>query len=347
MTDRVFNEAHAARTTSSGLHADHSTRDKPTLQPVPGTAIPVLIGAKARPQPLSSMSPLRYPGSKRKMVPAIQSLIEGAVPRPKLFVEPFCGGASVALRLLEMDVVDHVVLADLDPLVAAFWQTAAFDHEWLIKAMHKEPVTLERWDYWKSTFPTGIRNRALKCLFINRTTFSGIMHGGAGPIGGRAQTSEYTIDCRFEKGPLEARIRNVAALAAEGRILAVWNKPWNTSLEQLHADDSIQFGAQETILYLDPPYIQKADHLYKTQFSEAQHEALANFLTSTVAERWILSYDDDPIVSDLYLGRQGVHAYRPIHHYTTSGSRKRPIPGRELIFTNLTPALHDPKDKTL
>jgi DNA adenine methylase len=37
-----------------------------------------------------------------------------------LFVKPFCGGASVALGLLELGAAQRVLLADLDPLVVAF-----------------------------------------------------------------------------------------------------------------------------------------------------------------------------------------------------------------------------------
>jgi hypothetical protein len=46
------------------------------------------------------------------------------------------------------------------------------------------------------------RDIAVKCLFLNRTTFSGILHGRAGPMGGRKQQSDYKIDCRFNKDGL-------------------------------------------------------------------------------------------------------------------------------------------------
>jgi len=110
---------------------------------------PLLTG-KRHPRRLDAMSPLRYPGSKRKMLPSIEQLIGVNIPRPELFVEPFCGGASVALGLLEVDAVERVLLADLNPLIAAFWQEATTNADRLIDDMMQEAVTVERWDHWRA-----------------------------------------------------------------------------------------------------------------------------------------------------------------------------------------------------
>lgn len=294
---------------------------------------PLLTGTR-HPRRLDAMSPLRYPGSKRKMLPSIQQLIEGNIPRPKLLIEPFCGGASISLGLLEMDVVDTVLLADLDPLVSAFWHVATTDAEWLIRAMYREPVTLERWEYWRRARPTSLKNRALKCLFLNRTTFSGIIGGSAGPIGGRTQASEYKIGCRFEKEPLARRIRNVKQFADAGRIWGTYEGGWQSAIryaEYAAAD----FPPKESLFYLDPPYIEKANRLYERPFLDADHRALASFLTEETDHRWILSYDDEPLVAHLYRGKPGVRDFRVTHHYTMSGTRRKPVAGREILFTNL------------
>lgn len=294
---------------------------------------PLLTGER-HPRRLDAMSPLRYPGSKRKMLPSIHQLIIGNIPRPELLVEPFCGGASVSLGLLEVDAVERVLLADLDPLVTAFWRIATTDAEWLVRAMEKEPVTVERWDHWRRTNPRSDRNRALKCLFLNRTTFSGIIGGTAGPIGGRSQSSEYSIDCRFEKEPLARRIRNVKRLADDGRIVGVFGGRWQDTIryaEYLAAD----YESKATVFYLDPPYIEKASRLYDRPFAECDHRELARFLTEETDHRWILSYDREPLVLDLYRDKPGVSEFRVTHHYTMSGNRRKPVPGREILLTNL------------
>lgn len=297
------------------------------------TEPPLLTGTKRRLR-RSSMSPLRYPGAKRKMIPAIRQLIDANVPPPKLFVEPFCGGSSVSLGLLELGVVEKVLLSDLDPLVAAFWREATMNGEALIKDMRKLEVTLEQWDYWRNARPCSDRQLALKFLFLNRTTFSGIVGSSAGPIGGRAQSSKYKIDCRFNKDTLAKQILNVHRLYQEGRILPVMEPShWSTTLERAKWP-AAEFDPKETILYLDPPYIEKAQRIYSLAFEEKDHRELATRLLRT-KHRWILSYDAEPLVLDLYRGYADVNEYRVVHNYTMTGTRSRPVPGREVLFTNL------------
>ncbi len=289
-----------------------------------------------RPLPLRTLSPLRYPGSKRRMIPAIAEVIEANVPTPELLVEPFCGGASVSLGLLEIGAVKRVFLADLDPLIAAFWKVATTDTEWLISAMRKEPITVERWDYWRGFRPTGARNRALKCLFLNRTTFSGIIGGNAGPIGGRAQLN-YKIDCRFDMDGIEARLRHVRELAEDGRIVGVHEGRWQDSI-RVAQDIFATHGwrTKSLVFYMDPPYIEKAGGIYRRSFTECHHRELAQYLNGS-GERWILSYDKEPLVLDLYGADRmpEVRRFAVPHTYTMVGSRSNPVPGREVLFTNL------------
>lgn len=300
--------------------------------PAVGQEAPLLSGDHV-PLRLASISPLRYPGSKRKMLPAIRQLIVDNVPRPELLVEPFCGGASVSLGLLEADAVERVFLADFDPLVAAFWQVATEDTDALVRAMRKESITIENWDRWRKYRPRTPLNRAMKCLFLNRTTFSGIIGGHAGPIGGRTQ-AHYRIDCRFDKDAIEARLRNIQSLRKEGRIVGATEGRWQGTFRRAHdIAASLGLKADSVVFYLDPPYIEKANDLYELPFTDQDHRTLAQYLDNT--ERWVLSYDKEPLVLDLYRGMEGVREYRVTHHYTITGSRKCPVPGREVLFTNL------------
>ncbi|MFD8301522.1 DNA adenine methylase [Streptomyces sp. NPDC059690] len=294
-----------------------------------------------KPQPLgdqalfshSVISPLRYPGAKRQLVPVIEGLIVANIPPPRLLVEPFCGGATTTLRLLGAGVAEHGILADVDPLVAAFWKTAAFDASWLITSMHELKVTVEEWDRWRAARPRSRRDRALKCLFLNRTTFSGILHGRAGPIGGRAQRSKYKIDCRFGLDGLTRRINGVAELASTGRVLDVWQADWRTTLQRV----SERFGFlqdHEVVIYLDPPYVDKAPWLYEWSFDSEEHGDLASALLKDVKHRWLLSYDDHGAVRDLYCGQPGQTTLHVSHRYTAAGSEKRTVKD-ELLVTNL------------
>lgn len=74
---------------------------------------------KAKRQPLarreaSILSPLRYPGSKRRLAGYIAALLRENGMRPVLLVEPFAGGASVSLQLLNDGIVDGIALGESD-----------------------------------------------------------------------------------------------------------------------------------------------------------------------------------------------------------------------------------------
>lgn len=299
-------------------------------------------GIRSQPKPIDHplaygryQTPLRYPGAKSGLAPLIAQLIQAASKHPSvgeidLLVEPFAGGASTSLRLVGSGVVKRALLADADPLVAAFWQVAAAQPDALIARMREEhsnfvipgPSTaVARWDYWRSWKPrpgmsaSAARfETAVKCLYLNRTTFSGILHGRAGPIGGRAQASDYGIGCRFNPDALAERIDFVGHLYATGRLIDVWCMGWRETLDNT-ASVYKTLVPNHVVAYLDPPYLNKSATLYNTSFAQRgsrkrsvaapagwldqlDHELLASYLTRKMRYRWLLSYDYDQVLLD-------------------------------------------------
>jgi len=245
------------------------------------------------------LSPLRYPGGKRRLAPLIHHLLSANEYFPDLTVEPFAGGASVGLHLLTHGVTSRLGLADLDELVAAFWQTVFFDSAWLAAEIDKVEVTVAQWDEFRNSAASSTRAKALKCLFLNRTSFSGILFPGAGPIGGRMQQSKYKIDCRFNRAALIGRILKLAKLA--DRIAFIENCGWEEAFNLVESATE-NMTSEEPFLYLDPPFFSKADKLYRHSFVATDHEALRNRLGQT-ALPWLLSYDSPECVRSLYFGR--------------------------------------------
>lgn len=279
-------------------------------------------------------SPLRYPGAKSALAPVLARVVIAAkqsrqVPEINLLVEPFAGGASASLRMIGEGIVDRILLADADPLVTAFWQAAADDTERLIDRMHDEwrryvrdggATAVERWDYWRAWKPRPSmmpRDRRLavgmKCLFLNRTTFSGILHGKAGPIGGRAQASDYPIGCRWNPDAIAERLRYVGHLYSVGRLVDVWRKDWRRTLGDV-PEQYPQLLPSRVVAYLDPPYVEKSSVLYPTSFDprggyggdglgasrpsqDELHLSLANYLRTRAQFRWLLSYDNHPTLT--------------------------------------------------
>jgi len=272
-----------------------------------------------------ALSPLRYPGAKRLLLPAIRRLLPEHV---GLLVEPFAGGASVALALLDEGRADRVVLGDADPLVAAFWAVATGRPDELIEAMRSEVPSVERWDYWRATEPEDELEAAVKCLYLNRTSFSGVLHGEAGPLGGRAGRGEG-IAGRWAAETVASRIRHVYELGAAGRITVVAGD-WRATVDVgLRMDP-------DPLVYADPPYVSAGRRLYRESFTAGDHENLAARLTGATY-RWVLSYDDHPLVRDLYGTVPGLGRYAVTHTYSATGRRRRAAHCAELLITS-TPA---------
>src|SRR5690625_1641607 len=140
-------------------------------------------------------SPVRCPGGKRKLAALIGDLLIRSGMRTELLVEPFAGGSAVSIALLEAWLVDRIGLADIDPLISSFWQTVfSPEARALIERILEVDITLDEWDRQRSLEPATPLDAAFKCLFLNRTSFSGVLKDGAGPIGGRAQSGKYRIN---------------------------------------------------------------------------------------------------------------------------------------------------------
>lgn len=191
-----------------------------------------------------SGSLLRYPGGKGRHAKILVSIFKLNKLQPKTFIEPFCGGASISLNLLEADAVETISLNDLDPMIASLWKAvfSTSDSKWLCEQVMTAPLTLEYWDYQKSKTPQTLREQAFQCLYLNRTSFSGLLHKHAGPIGGRKQ-DRWTIGCRFNREKLAARIEKLSSYA--DRVNFIENKPWRNFI--------CQSITSSCFLYFDPP----------------------------------------------------------------------------------------------
>lgn len=278
------------------------------------------------------LSPLRYPGAKRRLSRFIQDTIQLNQLTPQLFIEPFAGGASVSLQLLADGTVQSIGLIERDPLVASFWQVvfgrSSKDFDWLIDQLNTIEVTLDHWNQFRQTKPTGRRDQALACLFLNRTSFSGILAKSAGPIGGQAQQSKYKIDCRFPRETLEKRLHQARAL--KDRVAFVYRTDWQRGIERIRDNQAQGQLPADIFYYFDPPFFKKADRLYNFYFSQRQHKALHSHLMA-MPEKWLLSYDLCEEAKKLYTPDISTEIEFIYSTAQTAGQKK----ARELIVTNL------------
>lgn len=279
------------------------------------------------------LSPLRYPGGKRKLVlhvaAALDRMGHGRIDR---IVEPFTGGAAMSIALLEAGIAREAVLNDLDPLVSAFWSVVFSERHWqLTDRVLNAKVTLAEWEQLKASEPSDNVDMAFKCLFLNRTSFSGSLHIAAGPLGGKAQASKNPIDCRWNAQELCERIWSLSSL--QGRV-----RVHNSDFRRLvgsYRSAHVRKPDFRTFWYFDPPFFHKADKLYRYWFASADHQALKRCLDA-LPEPWILSYDSCPEARSMYKDHPGRSAVDM--RYTAAKSLPvQKIECAEMIVESLSP----------
>lgn len=270
------------------------------------------------------VSPLRYPGSKYPLISYFTKLIEDNFLTGCHFYEPYAGGASMSLGLISRDAVSRVTLMEKDPLLHAFWHCVINENDKLCREIQRMTVDMRQWvDHRKFLHPQA-KSRyctltlAKACLFLNRANFSGILD--AGPIGGKTQRSEYTIDCRFNRGRIIASIRAIAPFARRMRVLHGDAVPY---LKQ----QRMRIAKEYSLVYIDPPYYQQGKKLYRHHYVSEQHQALAAFLDAAPFS-WVVSYDNHPFIKQTFKGQKIV----PIQlNYAVKQSRR----ADELLISNI------------
>lgn len=249
------------------------------------------------------VSPLRYPGGKATMAAWLgEALADQHSHLPlEIWMEPFAGGAGAALTLLDRDAIDEVWLIDQNPGIAAFWRAIVEAGEELARRVERTVPTMDLWEQSRTIISDPDTadpfDLGYATFIINRCSRSGIVSPTAGPMGGRAQSGEWTLGSRFTADALADRIRHVTSFRSRMRVFHGDGISFIEDLDSSGVEDEI-------IMFVDPPYIREGNRLYAHGMDETTHRRLAHALNSTSA-RWILTYDDEPIVSDeLYPNRR-------------------------------------------
>lgn len=243
---------------------------------------------------MRDVSPLRYPGGKAKLFNFFSDIININEFNGRTYIEPYVGGAGLALKLLWKGVVPRVVLNDLDEAVFYFWEYVVREPQNLVRKINDVDVTVDEFYKQRDVLLESKKHLpsevAFACLYVNRTSRSGILKG-AGVIGGNKQDGRWKVDARFNKGELCRRINVVASM---GERINLFNLD---ALEFLYNTEGY-FGG--SLFYLDPPYFRKRGDLYKNEYSCEDHARVADFVRSNSDEAVVVSYDNCSEIRYLY-----------------------------------------------
>jgi DNA adenine methylase len=239
-------------------------------------------------------TPLRYPGGKGKLASYIKLLFECNDLFDGHYVEPYAGGAGVAIELLLQEYASHIHINDIDPAIYAFWQSVLFETDDLCKMIHDTRVNMSVWKKMKKILNGEVEATDLELgfatFFLNRTNRSGILK--AGVIGGKEQSGKWKLDVRYNKIDLIERIYKIANYSSR---ISLYTTDAFDMIENL--SDQLP---EKTLFYLDPPYYVKGKGLYRNFYNHNDHLAIAKMLSGIKKQLWVVSYDNVNEIKMMY-----------------------------------------------
>ena len=241
----------------------------------------------------ATVSPLRYPGGKTKFYTYVREILSCNDMLGETYIEPFAGGAGLALKLLLNEDVSRIVINDFDPAIYSFWHSVLYETEAFCELIENAILTTNQWNLQHSIYLESDTSDPLTLgfatFYLNRTNISGVVKGGM--IGGQGQNGKYGLDARFNRQTLIEKIKTIASHKEQIVLLNL------DARELLQPRQLRKF--YKIFINLDPPYVKKGAQLYKNAFSESDHRELCE-LVKQCRRKWIVTYDVCPLVADLY-----------------------------------------------
>lgn len=269
-------------------------------------------------------SPLRYPGGKRVLTDFLSQVIKINNMSDPVYAEPYAGGAGAALALLFSEKVSHIVLNDKDRCIFALWKAMLNQTTQFLDLLESTPITIDEWRLQREIYLNPSRHGQLRLgfatFFLNRCNRSGILVNG-GPIGGFEQQGKWTIDARFNRSTLQKRIEKIQLYRER---IEIYNLD---ALDFLRKTVRPIAKNNQCLVYLDPPYYTKGQHLYLNAYDYSDHAELARFLKRTSFFKWILTYDNVPQIYEMYAN----YAPKPFELGYSASQRKA---GYELLIND-------------
>ena len=267
-------------------------------------------------------TPLRYPGGKSKLSGFISNILDKNKILSGTYVEPFAGGAGIAIDLLLSDKVSKIILNDNDLSIYSIWYSILNHKNDLINKIIKTPITIDEWliqkDIQKNKENQNLLDLGFSTLFLNRTNRSGIIK--AGVIGGLKQNGKWKIDARFNKEKIINRIENIYKQRMNIEI-------YNEDAKNFIDNKIKKLPPNNTLIYFDPPYYKKGAQLYMNFFNHEDHEFLAKKIIE-LKHRWLVSYDNTEEIRKIY---SNVHNSKLLNIRYSVGKNTS---GQEILFAS-------------
>jgi len=271
---------------------------------VPNPA-PKVVNVASVPQ----RSPFRYPGGKTWLIPTVRKWLKQKKKPISLLIEPFAGGGIVSLTAAFEGLADHVLMTELDPEIAAVWETIlSDDNQWLADTIFQFDLNAENAKTAIEKSNKSTRDVAFSTILKNRICHGGIIAKGSGFLkkgeNGRGIASRWYAKTLYD------------------RITAIQGIKSRMSFRTYDAFEILQEYQNSTqcCFFIDPPYTVAGKRLYT--YYDIDHERLFE-LVSKLRGSFMLTYDDTDEIRGL--AKHFKLNYRLIPMKTTHHSQKNEI----------------------
>ncbi|MBC3540679.1 DNA adenine methylase [Rufibacter sp. H-1] len=230
-------------------------------------------------------SPFRYPGGKTWLIPTVRQWLKQDGRAVSTLVEPFAGGGIVSLTAAFENLANQVIMAELDPEIAAVWQTIiSDDNQWLAERILQFELNIDNVNAAINMEDKQTRDHAFSTVLKNRIYHGGIIAKGSGPLkngeNGKGIASRWYAKTLFD------------------RITAIQQVRGKITFNQEDAFDVLtQYRDREDFyFFIDPPYTKAGKRLYT--FFDIDHARLFEYV-SLLRGKFMLTYDDTPEIRGL------------------------------------------------
>jgi DNA adenine methylase len=182
--------------------------------------------------------------------------------------------------------------------IYAFWRSVLKETDALNAMIFSASMTVEEWkrhrDIVRNPKSHTLLEVGYSAFFLNRCNRSGVLSGGV--IGGLDQTGNWKMDARFTRNELIRRIETIA-----DRRSSIVVKNWDA---ERFMTDHVGCLPDDTLVYCDPPYFEKASRLYLNSYEPNDHKRIAKYIQTKVHHKWMVSYDSAPEILIYYKKRR-------------------------------------------
>jgi DNA adenine methylase len=116
-------------------------------------------------------TPLRYPGGKSRLATFFKNLLRENKLYDVHYVEPYAGGAGIALSLLLTEYASHIYLNDINYPLYCFWNSILNSTDFICRRIRDVSVSPTTWRKQKQII------RHSENFTIDEVGFGKLMHG--------------------------------------------------------------------------------------------------------------------------------------------------------------------------